>query len=731
MNLSANETLFLSVDKIKFFTYNVCTVAPPNIVSDGLWGGQLNGRTPFKSSLPLFELQVLVIFAITQICQFLLQSFDFPQFIPQMIVGLILGPAVQVEMLDKYKRKLFPFPSQDTLATISSIGYALFIFTSGVQMDLSMITRTGHRAWAIAIIGLAVPILICIPTIISIERLSLPVEYQIFNATAIVLPETVISFAVVASLLNELKILNSELGRLALSSVLVSDILSKTIICVASIFMDANENQNIFVLLVSLIAFGIFVPLFFRPAMFWIIKRTAEGRPVNDGYVYAVITMVFALGWVAVQIHQEFILGAFMLGLAVPEGPPLGSALVKKLHFFGNCFFLPIFVTCSMMKADFSKHFSSKVVMITAFSSLFIHLVKVIACTIPALFCKIPFKDALTLGLILNVKGIINGPTYGVMMINIMVIASIVKWSVKLLYDPSRKYAGYQKRNIASLKPDSELRVVACLHKTHHVSVVKDFLDLCCPTTEDPITVDALHLIELVGRASPIFISHRIQRTISSSGHKSYSDDVILAFDLYEHDNMGAVTAHVYTAISPPSLMHEDVCHLALDKVASIIILPFHLRWSGDGAIESDDKNMRALNYDREALCLAKRATRNPRVNLVVYHLAPKEHTPDMEYIRDNEALKHVKKPHLGNVSYQKVIVNGGPETSLLLRQIVNEHHFFIVGRTHELNSPQTVGLTTWIEFSELGVIGDLLASSDFESRPCVLVVQQQVKETS
>lgn len=90
MNLSANETLFLSVDKIKFFTYNVCTVAPPNIVSDGLWGGQLNGRTPFKSSLPLFELQVLVIFSITQICQFLLKSFDFPQFIPQMIVSIIL-----------------------------------------------------------------------------------------------------------------------------------------------------------------------------------------------------------------------------------------------------------------------------------------------------------------------------------------------------------------------------------------------------------------------------------------------------------------------------------------------------------------------------------------------------------------------------------------------------------------------------------------------------------------
>ncbi|TKY59982.1 Cation/H(+) antiporter 3 [Spatholobus suberectus] len=258
----------------------------------------------------------------------------------------------------------------------------------------------------------------------------------------------------------------------------------------------------------------------------------------------------------------------------------------------------------------------------------------------------------------------INGYTYGTLMINIMVTECIVKWSVKLLYDPSRKCAGYQKRNIMSLKPDSQLRILACVHKTYHISAMKDVLDLCCPPTEQPIIVDALHLIELVGRTSPIFIN----RTISSS-HKSCSDDVILAFDLYERDNIGAATAHTYTAISPPTLMHEDVCKLALDKVASIVILPFHLRWSSDDGFESDDKNMRALNckvleiapcsvgilvsrssiqsnsfirlamiflggeHDREALCLAKRTIRNPRANLVVYHLAPKDHTPNMEYI--------------------------------------------------------------------------------------------------
>ncbi|RDX88171.1 Cation/H(+) antiporter 4, partial [Mucuna pruriens] len=783
MNLITNETLFLTLEKVDYFTYNVCSAAPPNIVSDGLWGGQLNGRTPLKSSLPVFELQMLVIFVVTQFFQFFLKRFDFPQFIPPMIAGLILGPAIQVEVLDKYKKLLFPYPSQDTLATITSIGYALFIFISGVQMDLSMITRTGHRAWTIAITGLSLPLIICIPFIaFNAENLNTYVGDQANHFAPVVLAETVISFAVVGSLLIELKIINSELGRLALSSVLVSDILSKSIVCLSNIFLDNNRPSSSSVLLISLISLSIFVPLIFRPAMFWIIKHTAEGRPVDDGYVYLIITMVFALGWISVQINQEFILGAFVLGLAVPEGPPLGSALVKKLQFFGNSFFLPIFVTCSVMKADFSLQYSPIIAVTTAFVIICTHLTKVIGCIIPALICKIPFKDALVLSLILNVKGvvevvvygilydegIIGNHTYGIMLINIMIIACIVKWSVKLLYDPSRKYAGYQKRNIMSLKPDSDLRILACVHKTHHISAMKDILDVCCPTAEHPIIVHALHLIELVGRTSPIFISHRIQRKISTSTHRSYSNDVILGFDLYEHDNIGAVTAHTYTAISPPTLMHEDVCQLALDKVASIVILPFHLRWSSDGAVEFDDKNIRSLNCkaleiapcsvgilvtrsshqnsslirlamvflggrdDREALCLAKRTMRNPRVNLVVYHLVPEEHTLNIEYLLDNEALEHIKKPQssLDNVSYRQVIVNGGPETSMVLRHIVNEHDFFIVGRRHGLDSPQTEGLTTWSEFAELGSIGDLLASSDFESRACVLVVQQQVKDT-
>ncbi|KAK8628970.1 hypothetical protein V6N13_077829 [Hibiscus sabdariffa] len=44
----------------------------------------------------------------------------------------------------------------------------------------------------------------------------------------------------------------------------------------------------------------------------------------------------------------------------------------------------------------------------------------------------------------------------------------------------------------------------------------------------------------------------------------------------YEENNRGLVTVNAFTAISPPKLMHEDVCTMALNKQTSFILLPFH-----------------------------------------------------------------------------------------------------------------------------------------------------------
>ncbi|XP_027368414.1 cation/H(+) antiporter 3-like [Abrus precatorius] len=640
-------------------------------------------------------------------------------------------------------------------------------------MDFNMIRKSGKMGWIIALLGLAIPLVICDTSRHYFVASYLQASYNDGGQETLVIliTQNITSFAVIASILNDLQILNSELGRLTMSCALVSDMLGYTLVLISSILDKHSDIGTRGIRMGFLFALVIIIFFVYRPAMFWVIDQTSEKQEVKDIYLNMIIGALFTLGWFSVILKQEIILLPFIFGLATPEGPPLGSSLVKRIHVFGTEFLLPIFLTTCAMKANlYSLDFSSAAVRVAIFIALLGYLAKMLTCFASSLYFKLPVRDALALALLLNSKGVvedIHPETFTVIIIIIMITSCIVHLLVKRLYDPSRKYAGYQKRNIFDLKPNSDLRILVCIHKQHHTIPIIRALDLCYPTTEALVIVDTLHLIELVGRSTPIFISHRKKKVDNSCIQNSYSENVILSFKLYEDEKEGAITINPYTAISPPRMMHGDVCNLALDKVASIIILPFHRIWSIDGKIEHEDKNIRSLNCkvmerapcsvgilvsrsvhqsdsplrlamiflggndDREALCIANRAAKDPSINLVIYHITPKntnEHEELEDSALDMAMLNDTKNKHshLENVSHKEIEVEGGPQIASILRQMVEDHDFFIVGRRHGIDGPQTKGLQEWSEFSELGLIGDYLASADLDCNSSILVVQQQ-----
>ncbi|KAK7300272.1 hypothetical protein RJT34_11114 [Clitoria ternatea] len=658
-----------------------------------------------------------------------------------------------------------------------------------------MMFRTGKKAWTIALCSLLVPI--CIGLSICyyfLDYLKDKVgEFDGAKLPVVVVGHSGCSFPVMASLLSDLEILNSELGRLALSAGLVMDVLNSIgsglgTTIVSSLRTDSSDhdpNKGPALAIFSFLMFVGFLLLAIgtRPAMRWFVRKTPEGRPVNKTYTHLVMLMAFCLGLIGMFARQSVLAGVLVVGLVVPEGPPLGSELIKQLELFATWFLLPIFVTCCAMKVDISRHIDTNLILVMLVIIVSVHLVKMLITIGICRYCKMPKTDGLCLALMLSCKGVVDFCTLGflhdslllshdqlvIMALSVLVLGSIAGIGVKAIYDPSRKYAGYQKRNILNLKPNSELKVVACVHKPSHIGSIRNALEICCPTSSNPLLVHVLHLIELVGRSSPIFISHRLQERVSS-GHFNFSEDVIVTFDLFEHDYAGTASVSTYTAVSPSRFMHDDICYLALDKLASIIILPFHVKWTEDGSIDSTDDNIRTLNSkvlgkapcsvgilvsrgsstssydtptshiamiflggsdDREALCLAQRTIKECSNNLKVYHLVSSnnnEQTNNWDLMLDNEVLKGVKGyyGHVENVTYEKVAIEDPSETTAFISEIANQHDFIIVGRRNGIKSSQTAALESWTEFPELGVIGDLLASSDTNTKASILVVQQQ-----
>jgi hypothetical protein len=138
---------------------------------------------------------------------------------------------------------------------------------------------------------------------------------------------------------------------------------------------------------------------------------------------------------------------------------------------------------------------------------------------------------------------------------------------------------------------------------------------------------------------------------------------------------------------------------------------------------------------DREALFFTKRMSKNPHVKLTVVRFLSSDDVDEdsngngCEGLLDNELLDEIKTNNkIGNVSvrYVEEKVKDGPETALIIRSYVTEFDLIIVGRQAGVETPQTSGLLQWSEYPELGVLGDLLVSTDAGGKASVFVIQQQ-----
>ncbi|KAF5446630.1 hypothetical protein F2P56_032241 [Juglans regia] len=740
------------------------------------------------SALPQLELQMMIIFAITHASHYILKPYGVPQFTSQIIAGIILGPSL-LGRLEPFKI-LFDVRSQEIIGILAAFGYTVFLFLSGVKMDMEVLKRTGRKALYTGTACILFPLIIGLSLGLSLKRSWLTKE-EAYSLPFLTAFHSLTPFPVVVYLLEKLKILNSELGQLGLSAALVSDSIGLFLLVLATWSRVARENPakgNFHVIFVgaSSISYLLTVVFVFRPTMVWIVKQTPKGRPVKTVYIHMIMLLMLVSGLLSRSFNFNFVTGPFFLGLAVPDGPPLGSAIVNKFNCFTEHVLLPLFVTICAMKADLglislgSNLLAFYIILLIATSAA-----KMVACLIPLFYSKMPINDAIALALILSFKGEVQLSLYSyygddqvqlildkalsLSIVTILINATIAPILVKYLYDPSRKYAGYKERDIMHNRSNAELRILVCIHKPDNIPAVIKLLEASGPTRQRPLTVYVLHLIKLIGRASPVFISHQMQKkTLSKT---CYSENVIIAFNRFKQDNLDGISLlHVFTAISPPKYMHEDVCTLAMDKLASLILLPFHRKWSLDGFVESEECAIRTLNCgvlelapcsvgilvdrgrstipadssysvamiflggsdDQEALTLAKRMVNDlMNINLTVVHFVASgsEEIRDWDdNLLDHEVLKDVKLNNVsgGYVTYIEEMVEDGPQTALIIHSMIDEYDLTIVGRRHNVVSPQTSGLAEWSEFPELGIIGDLLASTENNTRTSVLVVQQQ-----
>ncbi|PHU13723.1 hypothetical protein BC332_14928 [Capsicum chinense] len=765
---------------------NACIGYASAIVVSSDSGG---GWRRWLAAILVVELSLISIF--TRILQSLLKPLGQPLIVSQILGGVILGPSV-IGKNGELSSKVFPTKGRSVLDTLSVFGFMLFIFQIGVKIDLSIVLKSSKKALAVGILVFFVPFGLASFTVFLLEKfVSLDPELITLLSRVVIL-QSMTAYPGIACFLDELKILNSEMGRLASSSSIICDICHWTILSL-KYALGLAKAKSARVTLGSLGSIGLYIIVIafgIRPAIMWAIRQTPEGKPIKNVYVLIVLVLLLWCGFTGEVIGLSSIVACFLFGLFVPDGPPLGAAIVERLDCFVSVLLMPPFFTICGLQMNVFSLVRLKNLGVLQLVVLVAFIGKTVGTILPLLLWRVPLRDAFSLALIMNSKGIMelaflndfkknkdmSEENYTIMLISVVVITGVVSPLVKVLYDPSSKYIAYKRRTIMHSREKDEFRILACIHSPENVRAVISLLQVSNPTKESCINLVVLHLTKLTGRASSVLIAH--QKRDRPSTNPTQSERIFNIFEKLEQQNSDLIMVHCYKGVSPYVTMHNDVCSLALEKRTTLIIVPFHKHWMCEKRIETSyayrhlnknvlekspcsvgiliDRGTKKSRYaitvpslyrvvvlffggadDREALSYAERMSKHPSVKMTFIRFTRSGNAfenvvggSERSKVLDSQILNefNLQYLHSEQVSYQEAEVKRGADVLEVIKSLGRFYDLVMVGKRH-VDSPILLQLTKRTdEDGELGIVGGILVASDFESETSVLVVQQQTR---
>ncbi|VVA38449.1 PREDICTED: cation/H(+) antiporter [Prunus dulcis] len=589
--------------------------ASPVVPMKATSNGSFQGENPLDFALPLLILQICLVVVFTRTLAFLLKPLRQPRVIAEVIGGILLGPSA-LGRSEKFLHTVFPAKSMTVLDTVANIGLLFFLFLIGLELDIRAIRRTGKKSLGIAVAGITLPFVLGVFTSFVLRStVSKGVSqgpFLVFIGVAL----SITAFPVLARILAELKLLTTDVGRIAMSAAAINDVAAWILLALAIALTGTNTSPlvSVWVLLcgAGFVGFCIFA---LRPLLAIMARRSPDGEPVKELYICITLSLVLAASFVTDTIGIHALFGAFVVGIVVPKDGPFAGVLIEKIEDLVSGLFLPLYFVSSGLKtnvATISGGLSWGLLVLVIFTASFGKIVGTVALS---MMCKVHFREALALGFLMNTKGLVelivlnigkdrkvlNDQTFAIFVLMALFTTFITTPLVMAIYKPARRGAPYKNRSFFRKNPDTELRMLACFHSTRNIPTMINLIESSRGTRKrGRLTVYAMHLMELSERSSAISMVHKARynglpfwnkKTDDTNSNK---DHMVIAFEAYEQ--LSTVKVRPMTAISSLNDIHEDICASAHHKSVAMILLPFHKHQRLDGTMESLGNSFRSVN---------------------------------------------------------------------------------------------------------------------------------------
>ena len=385
-------------------------------------------------------LGLAVIVAVASVFAKAAERLRQPGVMGEIVAGIALGPSLLGLLPGHLTERLFPLDARPFLQVLAQLGLVLFMFGVGHRMDLTQLRGAGRQVLAVSLGSFALPFALGFGLATALYPWladggqQAPAERLIpalFLGTAM----SITAFPVLARILHQRGMAQERTGSVSLACAAVQDVLAWSVLAAVVVAADAGSPASLLRMIGGLLVLAVGLRYVVRPLLGQFL---APGRPWSGPVPAALAVLVsgtLVCAWATTALGLHAVFGAFAFGMAVPRGAVDDQlAQVTRQIEQTSLLLLPTFFVVTGLSVRFGelgpRELAVGFCVLTAACAG-----KLLGAAVPARLTGAAPRQALTLGILLNARGLTELVILGVglargligaRMFTIMVIMALV-----------------------------------------------------------------------------------------------------------------------------------------------------------------------------------------------------------------------------------------------------------------------------------------------------------------
>jgi len=380
-------------------------VPQPAEASGSGWSGLVRN---LKDPVSRLFLQLLIIIATARLAGRAFTACGQPSVVGEMAAGILLGPSFFGLVWPLGFHFVFPDASAGTLRLLSQVGVCLFMFTVGMELDVTHIRNRAQMAVVVSHGSIVIPYFLGVVLAWFLYTdLAAPGATFVPFALFMGISMSITAFPVLARILQERNLSKTFLGSMAVTCAAVDDVTAWSVLALVVAIARASSVAGSAISLIFVLVFIALMVWGVRPVLPRWLGVTGEGE-LSRGVLAIVVCVVVAsaLATEIVGIHAIF--GAFLAGAIMPEAGGFRHKLSLRIENFSSVLLLPLFFVFTGLRTQVGLLSDARGWLLCLLILAVATTGKLGGTAMSARLMGMRWREALQLGALMNTRGLME-----------------------------------------------------------------------------------------------------------------------------------------------------------------------------------------------------------------------------------------------------------------------------------------------------------------------------------